>query len=47
MFEQKDDRLIESVNKLVYFKGVCRAAPATPGLLKTFVIQGKSHPRKE
>ena len=31
IFEQKDDRLTELMN----YKGVCRTALATPGLLNT------------
>ena len=31
----KDDPLNELINELMNYKGVCRTAPATPGLLKT------------
>ena len=34
--EEKDDWINESMNELINDEGVCRTAPATQGLLKTY-----------
>ena len=36
--EEKDRSIDQSINQLINDRGVCRTAPATPGLLKVYAL---------